>query len=855
MAFSWDGFDVTFLKEIVRASGIEDADLYINSDDADALAGCVHSICGYPDKKFVMKYRQIIEQYLILNYKDEVQRICKSLNITARSYNEKQSLLTKHVMSASLIHAYLAAIFNIKGLDIPEHEYSNFRYTRTLNMSETKVEEDPLYDYQEDAVDALRKHFIEDDEKEGMLVMPTGSGKSRTATYFLIKEMISRGYQVIWLAHRYMLIDQAADCFYRFAGLSKIENPGIRNYRISCVSGQHLRMSQVDKHEVIVASVASVCRNKDHLRRILGRKVMLVVDEAHHTFAPTYRETIKFVKKCRKNVKLLGLTATPIRANEQDSVGLLKLFGNNIIYSVKLNDLIAKGVLATPNFKEIRTEEEFEPQISIDEAKLIRRYGELPETLVTKIARSNTRNQLIVDQYLTHKEEYGKTLIFALNVLHCRFLHEELLKHHVKCGVIYSGKEDNSIVIKDFRENRYDVLINVNIMTEGTDVPDIQTVFLTRPTQSEGLLMQMIGRGMRGLAARGTETVNIVDFHDKWEVFDKWLSAENILKEETEEVVEPQVHTPVRNKYFLKEYEWAMCRDIYKGIVFQNLEAKQSVMLPAGWYSLIDKDGETLRMLIFENQLTGIKRMMEEKSVWRNDPDFDGKQAIAQYFQGFGEQPNVEDLDMLIYNVRHNEEQPTIFTFENRRKIDPHYVAETASEKSRELTEYAGEIYDTYPIVADLYESREAYIMKVCEAKVYGKNRMIGQKVEELPEELIPFDRTPVYNIDELVQEVNNEMFGGNFNLLGTITWTDKAYREYYGKHYGRTHNILINSVLNSKDVPREVVKYIIYHELLHYNNRYHDTLFRQLEHKYPKYEEWDHFLDSNMEKFDIKEW
>lgn len=279
MAFSWSGFDSTFLKEIIKASEIADADIYINSDDENILAGCVHGICNYPDKKFVMNYRQIIEQYLILNYKDEVLKICKSLNISAGSYNEKQNLMTKHVLSASLINAYIAAILSIEGLDIRESEYSTFRYTHSLNISAAKIEDVPLYDYQKDAVMALKKHFIDDDCREGMLVMPTGSGKSRTAAYFLIKEMISRGYQVIWIAHRYMLIEQAADCFCRYAGLSKIEKPNIKEYRVSCISGQHLRISQVDKHEVIVASIASICRNKEHMRRILGRKVMLVVDD------------------------------------------------------------------------------------------------------------------------------------------------------------------------------------------------------------------------------------------------------------------------------------------------------------------------------------------------------------------------------------------------------------------------------------------------------------------------------------------------------------------------------------------------------------------------------------------------
>ena len=72
-------------------------------------------------------------------------------------------------------------------------------------------------------------------------------------------------------------------------------------------------------------------------------------------------------------------------------------------------------------------------------------------------------------------------------------------------------------------------------MTEGMDVPDIQTVILTRPTQSEGLLMQCIGRGMRGHKAdKGTENVNIIDFHGKWSVFKKWLNPEWLIADECE---------------------------------------------------------------------------------------------------------------------------------------------------------------------------------------------------------------------------------------------------------------------------------------------------------------------------------
>ena len=268
MKFTWETFDTSFLKAIIEAADVEDKELYLKTDDKEAIVGCMNCICDYPNKRFIYDYRNIIDNELLPKYEKQVAEICRALNITERSRNGRLTVLSKKKTTDTLANAYEASLLSISGLSIQPQEYSNFRYTKTLDMKATKIEEVDLYDFQEEAVEALKEHFVDNDMTDGMLVMPTGSGKSRTSTYFLIKEMISRGYQIIWLAHRHMLIDQAADCFYRFAGLSKILNPNIKDYRLSCVSGEHLRMSQIDKHEVIVASVSSVYRNRKHLRRI-----------------------------------------------------------------------------------------------------------------------------------------------------------------------------------------------------------------------------------------------------------------------------------------------------------------------------------------------------------------------------------------------------------------------------------------------------------------------------------------------------------------------------------------------------------------------------------------------------------
>ena len=77
MRFSWNNFDPTFLKEIIKATDdVEDKELYLATDDKDAIIGCVNDICDYPDQKFVMQYRQIIEQQVLIYYPEEVKKIC-----------------------------------------------------------------------------------------------------------------------------------------------------------------------------------------------------------------------------------------------------------------------------------------------------------------------------------------------------------------------------------------------------------------------------------------------------------------------------------------------------------------------------------------------------------------------------------------------------------------------------------------------------------------------------------------------------------------------------------------------------------------------------------------------------------
>ena len=536
--FNWANFNNDFLKSILynESTPIEKRPTR-NTDDNTLLASFMYKIAEYPNEYFIKKYRNEIEFVLLKNdtgllinaYNFLTGQKKKLDNISTSTINILLEELIRKPLSTGLSVAYEKVLVMV-GADVDKEDFvSRFVNPVAIDLKQAKIPEVPLYPFQEEAVKALDKSLIKDDRTAGLLVMPTGSGKTRTAVYFLLSKVIAKGYQVVWLTHRHMLIEQPAEGFYNFSGLVKANNPNAKELHMLCVSGNHTNIRRAEKRDdIMVVSVQSTARSLDFLKRALRDKVIVVVDEAHHTVAGSYRKIIECIKYSdKRKVKLLGLTATPVRANERDTKWLTKIFDDNIIFSVNTSDLIAQGILAEPIFERVDTDYEIAP--TIDEKKFIDKYGEMNPALIDKIARSGERNKTIIDRYMSERARYGKTLMFALNIHHCTTLCDDLKRLGVSCDYVYSGKDDNNKVIERFRRGELEVLVNINILSEGSDVPNIQSVFMTRPTSSEVLLMQMIGRGLRGTGAGGTEKAYIVDFHDKWDTFARWLTPEFVL--------------------------------------------------------------------------------------------------------------------------------------------------------------------------------------------------------------------------------------------------------------------------------------------------------------------------------------
>ena len=383
-----------------------------------------------------------------------------------------------------------------------------------------------------------------------MLVLPTGGGKTLTAAYWLLRNAVDQNKKILWLAHRHLLLEQAAEAFARNAYTDTMVNRTVFNYRI--ISGMHDKPVHIQKTDrILIASKDSMIRSLDKLKNWLnGEEIYLVIDEAHHAVAKSYKKIIQYVADHTKSMKLLGLTATPFRTSEDEQGALKQVFTDDIVYKTDLDTLIKKGILATPTFIDCNTNIQFTEHLGVQALKSIENLDTLPENIVNDIAGSKERNRIIVDEYINNYEKYGPTIVFALNKNHAITLNalfnEKGKKYGIKSEFIISevqdmitgitiSNADNERKIEAYRNGEIQVLINVNILTEGTDLPKTHTVFLTRPTVSTTLMTQMVGRALRGLKAGGTKEAYIVSFVDDWNDKIAWVNPETLTEAEYHE--------------------------------------------------------------------------------------------------------------------------------------------------------------------------------------------------------------------------------------------------------------------------------------------------------------------------------
>jgi len=408
------------------------------------------------------------------------------------------------------------------------------------------------YEHQKKAMEALDK-MNQESSYSTLVVLPTGGGKTYTASMWLLKNAIDK--KILWIAHRQMLLDQAAESFQKFAYKEVVPHISSFCFRIVSGASSHDRTSDIRSSDnLLIVSKDSIGRNIERLDKWLEgeKELYLIVDEAHHSTAKTYRKVIDYVKAKIPDLKIIGLTATPFRTAEEEQGLLAKIYTDGIFngqvvhgdvgitYQIGLKELINRQILAKPIFESFYTDEEYGDSLGVDAWENIQHLDILPDEVAQQMADSAARNKLIVETYKAKQDEYGQTILFAVNVIHAIQLTSLFKKAGIKADFIVSSvrdaatgvtisREDNEKKLEDYRNGKLQVLINVNILTEGVDLPKTKTVFLARPTVSSILMTQMVGRALRGTAAGGTSSAYIVSFVDHWNEHIAWVNPESLF--------------------------------------------------------------------------------------------------------------------------------------------------------------------------------------------------------------------------------------------------------------------------------------------------------------------------------------
>lgn len=315
-----------------------------------------------------------------------------------------------------------------------------------------------LRDYQREAIE---KTWIRlGSNRSVLLVSPCGSGKTVMASN-MIETMHSNGARVLFLAHRRELIDQTA--------------AKLLNFGVDCGIIMSGRKPDAAKR----TQVASI---QTAIRRALSNFDFIFIDEAHHcTDENSYFKIIE----ASPSAKIIGMTATPWRL---DGNGLADVFESEIIVAKPI-ELKDRGWLVPLSGFQYR-------KIDTKHARI--RGGDFAsESLIGAACSSSLLGEIVEDW--RRFSDNKRTAVFCINTLHSSVMKERFLSSGIPADEIsfVTPKNRRIEILDKFRSGGILVLCNVNIITEGFDLPDLEVVLLCRPTLSATLYFQMIGRVLR----------------------------------------------------------------------------------------------------------------------------------------------------------------------------------------------------------------------------------------------------------------------------------------------------------------------------------------------------------------------
>ena len=440
------------------------------------------------------------------------------------------------------------------------------------------MKEIKLFDYQEDMKEriekALRLH------RSVMAQMPTGTGKTYLLTAVIDSFVSNNPMEKVWIvAHRRELVSQIDET--------------VRKFHSYYASNTSSLLSSVK-----AMSIQWLMRHYDEIEEEPG---MIVIDEAHHALAKTYKEMWERFPKA----KFLGLTATPCRLNGKGFTDLFDI----LVQSWSVPEFISKGRLATYDFVSIKSDGV--TQRLIDSLQKRGADGDYQNKEMDMLLNKKPS----IERLYQSLEEFGrdrKGIVYAINISHAQKITKLYQEHGVKAIAIDSKTPaaERQQDIEAFKKGNIQVLVNVDIFSEGFDCPDVEFVQLARPTLSLAKYLQMVGRGLR--VAKGKKNCVIIDNVGLYRVFGlpsqvwNWNAMfEGKLK------VGKRKETPKDREFFLmneKQDDIQIHPDSEMMMVMSHEELLQTIQ----YREFVDSKGEFAIIKLPDGKMTVVNRQGEQ---------------------------------------------------------------------------------------------------------------------------------------------------------------------------------------------------------------------------------------------------
>ena len=353
-----------------------------------------------------------------------------------------------------------------------------------------------LRPYQQEAVDNAVK-FFKKKRDPAVVVLPTGAGKS-----LVIAELarIAKG-RVLVLAHVKELVEQ---------NYEKYKSYGLEAGIFSASLGKKER-----DQKAIFGSVQSVARASDDF---FDNFSLLVIDECHRVADDSdsqYQEVVKKLRERNAGLCILGLTATPFRLGlgwiyEYSQRGEIKTdkkrFFKQCVYELPLAYMIKKGYLTIPVKVDI-------PVTSYDFSELIDKNRMYTAAEVEEVLKSQKRlTPLIVKNFIDITVRFHRqgVMIFSSSVKHAEEIMSHLPPDQSRVVLGDTLISDRNSIVQDFKKKKFKYLVNVSVLTTGFDAPHVDMIAIMRPTESNSLYQQIVGRGLR--ISEGKKECYVLDY-------------------------------------------------------------------------------------------------------------------------------------------------------------------------------------------------------------------------------------------------------------------------------------------------------------------------------------------------------